>query len=106
MQQVHNYGILIDPRVRFLISPILYKLHIVLFVSTEGQPEGSSKKEICMKYKKNVGMPIYLENENTRGEYSSKHFEIFHIPYFHNFENLPQCLVPSNPQHRKHIGHF
>ena len=31
-------------------------------------------------------------------EYSSKHFEIFPILYFHHFENLPQCLVHSNPQ--------
>ena len=28
------------------------------------------------------------------------------ILYFHNFENLPQCLVPSNPQHTKHKGHL
>ena len=33
----------------------------------------------------------------SRGEYSFKHFEIFPIPYFHHFENLPQCLVPLPP---------
>ena len=63
---MHNYGILINHHVSILISPILYKLRKVLSVSTEGQPEGSSEKEICMKYTKKMLVRQFIyKNENT-----------------------------------------
>ena len=38
-------------------------------------------------------------------EYSSKHFEILPIPYFHHVENLPQCMVHLTPPPHTHTAY-